>query len=117
MKKTILFSILLLGTSLFSQATGIKNDTIKPLNPPIKLPRSLTQSIDFIAPIMGTYSIMIEGSGNVIDIDEVNLSANEVYTIDMSTLPAAAYRVVITDIIRGIEYEYFYRKEDNTEMI
>ena len=116
MKKLVLFLALWSGINFCSHAYTLIPDTINkkpiPINTIIK-----KQTIDFTTTISGTYSIMIESNGNVIDISEVNLSANEVYSIDMSTLPAGAYRVVITDIIRGIEYEYFYRKEDNTEMI
>lgn len=117
MKKVILFFSLLLGIHLGTFAS-IKDlpDTLNKKPIPF-LSIGNTNAIEFTAVSSGTYSILIESNGGIIEIDEVNLSVNEVYSIDMSTLPAGAYRVVITDIIRGIEYEYFYRKEDNTEMI
>ena len=108
MKKVILFLAFWSGIHFCSHAYTLIPDTINkkpiPINTIIK-----KQSIEFTAPASGTYSILIESNGNIIDIDEISLSTNEVYTIDMSTLPAGVYKVLITDIIRGTEYEYFYR--------
>lgn len=114
MKKTFLLLALFLGVSNLANAQiKFPDDTSKVKEPPIKLPYSLSQSIEFNAPAMGIYSILIESNGNIIDLDEVSLSLGEVHTIDMSALPNGNYQVLITDIISGTEYEYFYRKDDD----
>lgn len=118
MKKFFLLCSIILGASQFSHAQNFTPiDTSKVKEPPIKLPLSMTKSIDFVAPASSEYSISIENNGNIIYLDEVSLSLGEVYTIYMNTLPAGTYRILISDMVNGKEYEYFYRKDDNTETI
>jgi hypothetical protein len=114
MKKTFLLLALFLGFSHLANAQlKFPDDTSKIKEPPIKLLNLSHHTIEFISPSTSTFSILIESNGNIVDIDEVSLSLSEVHTIDMSALPNGNYRVLITDIISGIEYEYFYRKDDD----
>lgn len=114
MKKTFLLLALIFGASHFVNAQNpIIPDTAKVIEPPHKIPFSITKGIRFVSPSTSTFSILIESNGNIIDLDEVSLSLGDVYTIDMSAFPNGNYRVLITDIISGTEYEYFYRKDDD----
>ena len=114
MKKTFLLLALIFGAShLVNAQNYLKPDTSNIIEPPIKIPFSISRCVEFISPSTSTYSILIESNGNIVGLNEITLSFGEVHTIDMSALPNGNYRVLITDITSGIEYEYFYRKDDD----
>jgi hypothetical protein len=116
MKKFFLLFAILWGVNFNSSAFFFDiPDTLN--KKPIPILSTKNQSIDFVAPASSEYSISIENNGNIIYLDEVSLSLGEVYTIYMNTLPAGTYRILISDMVNGKEYEYFYRKDDNTETI
>lgn len=114
MKKTfLLIALFFCASHLVNAQNHLKPDTSNVIEPPIKIPFSISRCVEFIAPSTSTFSILIESNGNIVDIDEVSLSLGDVHTIDMSAFPNGNYRVLITDITSGIEYEYFYRKDDD----
>lgn len=114
MKKTFLLLALFLGVSNLANAQmKLPDDTNKVKEPPIRFLNFTHHTIEFESPSTSTFSILIESNGNIIDLDEVSLSLGDVYTIDMSAFSNGNYRILITDIISGTEYEYFYRKDDD----
>ena len=114
MKKPFLLLALIFGAShLVNAQIQLPKDTTQIQEPPIKLLNLSHHTIEFISPSTSTFSILIESNGNIVDFEDVSLSLGEVHTIDLSALPNGNYRVLITDIISGVEYEYFYRKDDD----
>lgn len=115
--KNLFITFILIAGTFYSAQAQLKNDSISKL--PGSLPFSLVHSstVEFTATTSGNYSILIEKDGATIDNDEATLSAGETYIIDMSVYPAGTYRIVITDLMREVEYEYAYIKEDETTEI